>query len=264
MNIGVCLKRVPDSETRIRINGDGSGIATDDVKWIVNPYDEYALEAALQMKEAKLASSVVILTVGDAESEKQIKDGLARGADSAIRLDDPAFAGSDALGYARVLAAAAKKADIGLLLCGRSAIDGDSSQVPAMVAELLGWPQVTVVEGLELADGKLTCHRAMGGGNVDVVSAPLPAVVTCDKGLNTPRFASLRGIMMAKKKKVTVWGAGDIGVDASQVGAGAANVVESDYALPPARPSGRIIDGDSAEAKAKELVRLLREEAKVI
>jgi electron transfer flavoprotein beta subunit len=264
VKIGVCLKQVPASDTRIKVNADGSGIVTDEVKWEVNPYDEFALEAALLLKEAGKASEVVILTLGGADSEQRIKDGLARGADSAVRLDDPCFAGSDSLGVARVLAAATQKAEIGLVLCGKQAIDGDSSQVPAMIAEFLDWPQITDINSLELDGTTVRAHRAAGAGNKDVIEATLPVVLSCDKGLNTPRFASLRGIMMAKRKKIEVWGAADLGVDTSQVGAGAAMLVEQGLNLPPARPSGRMIEGGSVGDKVNELVRLLREEAKVL
>ena len=264
MKIGVCLKQVPATDTRIKINTDSTNIVTDEVKWEVNPYDEFALEAALQLKEAGKASEVVIFTVGSADSEQRIKDGLARGADSAVRLDDASFAGSDALGIARVLAAAAKKAEVGLLLCGKQAIDGDSSQVPAMLAELLDWAQVTDISSLELEGDNVTAHRASGAGNKAVIQVKLPAVLSCDKGLNTPRFASLRGIMMAKRKKIDVWSAGDLGVDGSTVGAGAALLVEKSLNLPPERPAGRMIEGGDVNAKVNELVRLLREEAKVL
>jgi electron transfer flavoprotein beta subunit len=202
--------------------------------------------------------------VGGADSEQRIKDGLARGADSAVRLDDPAFAGSDALGIARILAAAAKKAGVGLLLCGKQAIDGDSSQVPGMVAELLDWPQITDISNLDLDGDSARAHRAAGAGNKDVIQATLPVVLSCDKGLNTPRFASLRGIMMAKRKKIEVWGAEDLGVDPGSVGAVAALLVEQSMSLPPSRPSGRMIEGASVGEKVNELVRLLREEAKVL
>ncbi len=264
MKIGVCLKQVPASDTRIKVNAEGTGIVTDEIKWEVNPYDEFALEAALQLKEAGKATEVVILTVGEAASEQRIKDGLARGADSAIRLDDPAFSGSDSLGIARVLAAAVNKAEVGLVLCGKQAIDGDSSQVPAMMAELLNWPQITDISQLDVDGSTVRAQRAAGAGNKDVIEATLPVVLSCDKGLNTPRFASLRGIMMAKRKKIEVWNAADLGVDSAQVGEGAAVLVELGLSLPPARPSGRMIEGGSVGEKVNELVRLLREEAKVL
>jgi len=222
------------------------------------------LEAALLLKEASKASEVVILTVGGADSDQRIKDGLARGADSAVRLDDPSFAGSDSLGIARILAAGIKKAECGLVLCGKQAVDGDSSQVPAMMAEFLDWAQVTNISNLEVEGDMATTHRAAGAGNKAVIQTSLPAILSCDKGLNTPRFASLRGIKMAKRKKIDVWGAGDLGLDASQVGAGAAMMVEEGMTLPPERPAGRMIEGGSIGEKVNQLVQLLREEAKVL
>jgi electron transfer flavoprotein beta subunit len=264
VKIGVCLKQVPATDSRIQINGDASGIVTQDVKWEINPYDEFALEAALQLLDAGVASDVVIVTAGDKSCEQRIRDGLARGAKEAIRLEDAAFEGSDALGTARILAAALKSAGVDLVLCGKQAVDDDASQLPAMIAEILDCAQICVVDDLNVEGTKVTARRSMAGGTSHVVSAELPAVITCDKGLNTPRFSSLKGIMMAKRKKITVMGAGDIGLDPSTVGAGAALVKESSFSLPPARPSGRIIEGDSVEGKVKELVRLLRDEAKVI
>lgn len=266
MNIAVLLKQVPDTDARIKPTADGSGIETDGIKYIINPYDEFALEAALQMKDAKIAKDVTVITLGDKGTEKQIKDALARGATASVRVDDADFAGSDSLGIARALAAAVSKSGATLVLAGKQAIDGDSSQVPAMVAELLGWAQISVVNELSLEGDNVTAARVMGGGSVDVVSAKLPAVVTCEKGLNNPRFASMKGIMMAKRaiKKLSVWSAEDLGLDASQVGSAGALVEESGFSSPPARPSGRILDAGSPEATVAELVKLLREEAKVI
>lgn len=264
MHIGVCLKQVPESDKTPKVADDGSGVTfPDDTKWIPNPYDEFALEAALQLKDAKVASKVTVFSVGGADADARIKDGLARGADAAVRLDDASFAGSDALGVARILAAALKSEGVSLVFCGKQAIDSDQSQVPAMVAELLGWPQIYVVDSVAVEGETVTATRSMGGGTSHVVQAPLPAVVTCDKGLNDPRFASLKGIMMAKRKKIAVKDAGALGIDGG-VGAGGAAVSVSSWSAPAARPAGRFIEGDSPAAKVQELVRLLREEAKVI
>jgi len=264
VNIAVCVKQVPDTDARIKPTADGSGIDTDGIKYITNPYDEIALEAALQLKDAKIASSVIVMTVGAVSTEKQIKDALARGADSAVRIDGPGLAGSDSMGVARALAAAAQKSDARLVLCGKQAIDGDRSQVPAMVAEFLGCGLISVVNELSVEGDTVTAARVMGGGSVDVVTTGLPAVVTCEKGLNNPRFASMKGIMMAKRKKIAVWGIEDLGLDAAQVGSSGALVEETGYAAPPSRPSGRVLDAGSPEATVAELVKLLREEAKVI
>jgi len=264
VKIGVCLKQVPATDSRIKINESQTGIVTDEIKWEVNPYDEFALEAALQLKEQGKASEVIVFSMGGDDVEARIKDGLARGADTAVRLHDEAFVGSDSLGVARVLAAAAAKAEVGLLLCGKQAVDNDCAQVPGMTAEFLGWPQAVDISHLELDGETISAHRDVGGGKKFSLQASLPAVLSCDKGMNTPRFASLKGIMMAKRKPITVWGAADLGLDASKVGAAGAVVQESQFAPPPQRPAGRIIEGESVSQKVDELVRLLREEAKVL
>lgn len=267
MKIGVCLKQVPDSELRVKINADRSGIVPDDIKWTINPYDEFALEAALQLKQAGKADSIVIISMGDKGAEARIKDAIARGikvGTEAIRLHDDAFAGSDALGTARILAAAIKKAEVDLVLCGKVAIDNDNMQVPAMIAELNGCAQITVVDKLDVEGGSVTANRVQGGGAVDTVQASLPAVVTCEKGLNTPRFASLPGIMKAKRAKIAVWGAADLGIDPSTVGAAGALVETGEWSLPPERPAGRLIEGADAAEQVKNLVAALRDEAKVV
>ncbi len=263
MIIGVCIKQVPATDTRIRINAEATAILTDDVKFEINPYDEYALEEALRLKQAGKATEVVTFTVGGADADARIRDGLARGADRAVRIDDPALAGSDSLGLARALAAALTAEGVGLVLAGRQAVDGDSSTIPAMIAELMGAAQVSWVDKFEMDGEAFTAQRAAGGGMREVVAGRLPAVVSCDKGLNTPRYATLPGILKAKSKKIAVVGIAELGLSANRVGAGAALVTFSNMGPPPQRPAGRILSGDNATAVA-ELVRLLRDEAKVI
>jgi electron transfer flavoprotein beta subunit len=263
VKIGVCLKQVPATDTRIKIKDPESGVDTAGVKWEINPYDEFALEEALRLKDAKKATKVILFTVGGKDSEQKIREGLARGADGAVRIDDPALAGSDSLGIARALAAALKAEGVDLVLTGKQAVDGDRSQVPAMLAELLDWPQILDLAKLEIDGTSVKGWRNAGGGSRDVVATSLPVVLSADKELNEPRYASLRGIMMAKRKKIAVKGLGDLGLTADQVGAGAAQVVENSWSLPPQRVGVQMIDGDGAAA-AHELVRLLREDAKVI
>ena len=267
MKIGVCIKRVPATDTRIKISDPSSGVDLSDVTWKVNPYDEFAIEQALQYREAGVASEVVLLTVDGAAADAQIREGLARGkrgkdAGKAIRLDDPSFEGSDALGIARILAAAAKKEGLGLILMGKQAVDGDSALVPAMLAELLGWPQVLEVDQIEVSGDTIKAWRPAGGGKREIVEVSAPAVISCDKGLNAVRYPTLPGIMMAKKKPIEVLGAAELGIS-DGVGSAGAVVSESNWSLPPARPAGRVLEGDTT-AVVKELVQLLREEAKVI
>ncbi len=263
MKIGVCLKQVPATDTRIRINADATAILTDDVKFEINAYDDFALEEGLRLKQAGLATEVITFTVAGADADPRIRDGLARGADRAVRIDDPGLAGSDSLGIARVLAAALTAEGVGLVLAGRQAVDGDSTAVPAMIAELMGIAQVSWVDKLTIEGGAFTANRAAGGGVREVVAGKLPAVVSCDKGLNQPRYATLPGIMKAKAKPLVVKTLADLGVDAASVGASAALVTHTAMGAPPARPAGRILSGDAQSAVA-ELVRLLRNEAKVI
>ena len=258
MNIVVCLKQVPDTETKVQIQ-DGTSLKPDGVTFIPNPYDEYAIEEALRIKDAQGESTVTLLTIAGiaGKPEEALRTGLAMGVDKAVLLKDDAFASLDALGTAKVLAAAIQKIGFDLVLCGKQAIDLDQHQVPARLAEALGVPQACVVTKLEIADGKLTAHRQIEGGS-EVVEVPLPAVVSAQKGLNEPRYASLKGIMQAKKKPMDTWGLSDLGnVDV------APKVEIVEMRSPPERPAGRKIEGEPEE-QVKELVRLLREEAKVI
>ena len=263
MKIGVCIKQVPATDTRVKVNDSATGIVTADVKWEMGAYEEFGLEEAIKLKEAGLASEVVVVSLGGPDTEPRMRDALARGADRGVRLDDPAFAGSDSLGVARILASTARQQGFGLVFTGKQAGDLDNGQVPAMMAELLDWPQVLVVDKLEIEGGAFKAWRAVAGGARDIVAGTLPAVISCTKGLNTPRYATLKGIMMAKRKKIEVLGAAAIGLDAGSVGAGAAVVAEVNYALPPERKGGQVLTGDNATV-VKELVRLLREEAKVL
>ena len=259
MKIGVLLKQVPDTETKIRVAGNG--IDEGDVKWIINPYDEYAVEQALRLQDAE-GGEVVIITLGPARSVDAARTALAMGADRAVVLDDPGFAGSDAYGVGKALAAVVEKEGIEIVFTGRQAIDGDNNQVPQIVAAALGWPHVTWINGFEKGDGHATVRRPVGGGAVEVVKVSLPAVFTCSKGLNEPRYASLPGIMKAKRKPVSGYSPADLGVE-DVVGADNALVSYSDYHLPPGRPAGRILQGELTD-QVRELVRLLREEAKVL
>jgi electron transfer flavoprotein beta subunit len=262
VDIVVLLKQVPDTETLIRIADDKTSIRTEDVKWVINPYDELAVEEALRIKE-KDGGKVTILTVGPERAVESIRTALAMGADEGILIDDPAARGSDALGTAKMLAAALKKTGYDLIIAGQRAVDDDGYQVPSAVAELLEIPQIAMVIKEEIADGKITCERTVEGGTM-VVEADLPALFTTQRGINEPRYASLPGIMKAKKKPLTNMTLADLGVGAGEVGEAQAKCKIHDMSFPQERVSGKIIEGETAEAKAAELVRLLAEEAKVI
>jgi len=260
MKVIVCLKQVPDTETRIRIALEGNAIMDAEVaNWIVSPYDEFAIEEALRIKEAK-GGEVVLISVGPDRAQSALRNGLAMGADSALHLKDLAFDATDTLGTARALAAAIRTlAPFDLVLTGQQGVGGDHSQIPGLLAELLDLPQVTVAVKIELQDGKAVVQREIEGAH-ETWETSLPAVISAQKGLNEPRYASLKGIMAAKKKTIQV-------VDAAALGLGAealkpkAKVVAME--LPAARPAVKMIEGDP-ETQAKELIRLLHEEANVI
>ena len=259
MKIVVCVKQVPDTETRVRIAPEGNAIVEGDVNWIVSPYDEFAIEEALRIKEAK-GGEVVLVTVGPDRAQAALRTGLAMGADSAVHVKDAALDATDALGTARALGAAVRSlAPFDLVLCGQQGVGGDHSQVPGMLAELLDLPQVTVAVKITIGDGQATVEREIEGGR-ETWETPLPALVSAQKGLNEPRYASLKGIMAAKKKPVQVLDLAALGLDAAAV---APKVTVVAMELPPSRPPVRMIEGDP-DTQAKELVRLLHEEAKVI
>jgi electron transfer flavoprotein beta subunit len=258
------MKQVPDTEAQIRVKPDGSGIVDSDIKFVMNPYDEYGVEEALLLKE-KFGGTVTIVCLGPERAVEAIRTGLAMGVDKAVHLDDPAFEGGDAFSTAKALAAAIKGMEYDLIFCGKQAIDDDLAQVGPALAEMLGIPQIVVVTKVEVSeDGKKAkVNRQIIGGE-EIIEVPLPAVLTAQKGLNEPRYASLPGIMKAKKKEIKSVKIADLGLDPNAVGkAGAKTQILKMYS-PPQRESGKIIEGETAEETASKLAKLLREEAKVI
>jgi electron transfer flavoprotein beta subunit len=260
MKIIVCLKQVPDTETRVKVAASGDAISEADVaNWIVSPYDEFAIEEAIRIKEAK-GGEVVLVSAGPDRAQAALRTGLAMGADAAVHVKDAALEAADTLGTARALAAAVRTlAPFDLVLCGQQGVGGDNSQIPAMLAELLDLPQVTVAVKIELQDGKAVVERESDGGR-ETWATELPAVISAQKGLNEPRYASLKGIMAAKKKPLQVRDAAGLGLDAAAL---APRVRVTALELPPPRPAVKMIEGDP-DTQAKELIRLLHEEAKVI
>ncbi len=261
MNVVVLIKRVPDTETKIQVK-DGK-VVTEGISWIISPYDEYGVEEALRLIE-KNGGKVTLLCLGPEEAKETIRKGLALGADSAIHLNDPAFLRGDASTTAKVLAAALKKMEFDLVLAGKQAVDEDNTQVGVRVAQLLNLPEVNSVIKIDLSEDKKSAKLMREvDGDRDIAETSLPAVITTQQGLNEPRYPSLKGIMGAKKKPITDWKAADIGIDPATVGAAGAKLEVVRLDPPPSRPPGKIVPGEPAAA-AKELVRLLHEEAKVI
>lgn len=264
MDILVCMKQVPDTETKIQINAEGTGIVTDGIKYVMNPYDEFAVEEALRIKE-KLGGTVTIVSMGPQRATEAIRTGLAMGADKGVHLNDPAFEGADSYATAKALAAAIKPLSCDIILCGKQAVDEDNAQVYAALAEMLDIPHASVVTKLEIADdGKsATAEREVEGGAKEVIQTPLPALIAAQKGLNEPRYASLPGIMKAKKKPIDAVDVAASGLSADEVGVKGSKLKTTKFSLPPERAAGKILEGEPEEVSA-QVVKLLREEAKVI
>jgi len=254
MKIGVCIKQVPDTATKIQAKADGSGVSEDNAKYIMSPYDEFAVEEALRTKEKQAGSEVIVFSVGPKKCQEALRTALAMGADRAVHVNSEGTP-LDSLGIAKQLSAQLKAEGVELVFTGRVASDLDHAQVSQMVAELLGWPHVTSVSKFELsADGKKAkAERDIDGGAKEVWEVELPGLFAATKGLNEPRYASLKGIMSAKTKPLKEMAAEKV----------PPVVMMSNYKNPPSRQAGKVFKDDPAKA-VKEVVRLLREEAKVI
>lgn len=263
MNSIICLKQVPDTEAQLKVKSDAIG--TEGVKFIINPYDEYAIEEALQQKEKGGAGEVTLVCLGPDRCVESIRTGLAMGADKAVHLDDPAFDGSDALATAKALSEQIKKMDYNIIFCGKQAIDDDQAQVGVALAEHLDLPHASLVTKVEVADDKksVKVNRQIVGGE-EILELPLPCIITAQKGLNEPRYASLPGIMKAKKKPLSSVKAADLGLDATAVGAAGSKTKSGNFSAPASRTAAIIITGESPEEKAANLAKALREEAKAI
>jgi len=252
VNSAVIMKQVPDSEALIKLAPDGTGYVKEGVKFVMNPYDEFGVEEALKIKESAGSGEVTIISLGSERAVEAIRTGLAMGADKGVLLN----AGEGyacALGVANALAEELKAGDYKIIFCGKQAIDDDMAQIGPMVAELMDIPCVTVVTAVEISGDKAVCTREIEGGK-EIVEVALPAVIACQKGLNEPRYASLPGIMKAKKKPM----------EQKDISLGDAKAQIVKWEAPPERPPGRTIEGDDPAAKAAALVKALREEAKVI
>lgn len=249
MKIVVCIKRTPDTETKIRLGPDGTSIDSEGVKFIISPYDEFAIEAALQLKEALGSGEVVLMSMGGDGTPETLRQGLAMGADEAIHLKgDPSL---DGLATAKALAGELEGVGASLILFGMKGADMDQQQVGPMAATLMGLPCVTAVSDFDLEGETLTCRREVEGGT-EILEMDLPAVITLTKGKYEPRYASLKGIMAAKRKPL----------EDRDTSAGESRLIVRVLSYPPERPAGKIV-GEGPDA-ASELVRLLREEAKAL
>lgn len=262
MNIFVCIKQVPDTETKVTPNGDGSFIETSSIKWIMNPYDEFAVEQALLLKAAEAGSTVTVVRVGATHDTEALRTALAMGADEAILVESDD--NLDSFRTAKALKGAIEKSGKtpDVIFTGKQAIDTDCLQVPQVLAAMMELPSVSVVVGFEHSGGKFTLKREIEGGATEVYEVDGPCIVACNKGLNTPRYASLPGIMKAKRKPLAQHSLADVGVtDGDQ------KVKYSNFQLPPEKPPGKkfdAMDESNQQQVVNEVVQLLRNEAKVI
>lgn len=258
MKIFVCIKQVPDTETKIKISPDASSIDTAGIKWVINPYDEYAIEEAVKYREANAGAQVFVLSVGpNKRVSESLRTALAMGADEGIVVNAPE--NIDCYSTARALAEVIKaEGGADLIFTGKLAIDDNASSVSQMLAEFLGAPHATVVSKFAISPEGVTVERDIEGGAKEVLSMKAPAVVGANKGLNTPRYASLPGIMKAKKKVLKEIEFASLNIPASDL-----KVKYSQLSLPAEKPAVKMIAGDSGHQVA-ELVKLLRDEAKVL
>lgn len=258
MKLFVCVKQVPDTDTRIKLLGDASSIDPAGVKWIANPYDLYAIEEAIKIREANPGTVVCVLTLGPKPRANEVLvTALAMGADDAILINSSQIL--DANQTAKALAEAIKSEGGGqLILMGKSSSDLNQSSVPQMLAHYLGMPHTTVVSRLQFSPESIVVDRDSDGGAKEIVQLRLPAVIAASKGLNTPRYTSLPGIMKAKKKVIKEIDILTLGISAAEL-----KVKYSSLTLPPEKPAAKILAGDPA-AQIQQLVKLLRDEAKVL
>jgi electron transfer flavoprotein beta subunit len=262
MNIFVCVKQVPDTETKVQPNGDGTFIETNSIKWIMNPYDEFAVEQALLIKAANAGANVTVLRVGGVKDTEALRTAMAMGADDAILVE--AEDNLDSYSIAKSLKGAIEKSgkQPSLVLCGKQAIDDDCLQVPQILAEMMNLPSVAVIVGFEQSGDTVKVKREVEGGALEVYELKTPCVLATNKGINTPRYASLPGIMKAKKKPLQQLTLADVGVSADD-----RRVKYSGFQLPPEKPAGKKFDAMDEAKQASvvaEVVGLLRNEAKVI
>lgn len=258
MIVFVCIKQVPDTETRIKLTSDSQQIDTSGIKWIINPYDEFAVEEAIRFKEKNSAARVTAVTIGPkSRVNNALLTAMAMGADDSILIDTEMEL--DSLTAAKALAAAIKKeGEFALIYGGKLAIDGNVAAVPQMLAELLDIPHVSVVSKMDYETGSVTAEREVEGGTKEIYTVKLPAMIAANKGLNKPRFASLPGIMKAKKKPIVEIALSDLGISNDGV-----KVKYTNFALPNERPPCKMITGEPQQ-QVDELVSLLQTEAKLL
>ena len=263
MKIIVCIKQVLDTGAKIEMQGEK--VVASGSPYIINPYDEFALEEAIRIKSALPDSEITVFSLGPESVEETLKRALAMGADHAIHILDPLFDGLDNSLIAKVLAKAIQKNSFDLVLCGRQAVDDDMAQVGPALAVLLEIPFITIVTKIQFSENFQTADitRQIEGGSEIQKNRSLPFLVTCQKGLNEPRFPSLKGIMAAKKKEIQKIAASDLQLDAKFLDPHNNKLQEIKLSLPPERKNGNILEG-TVEDIIKQFVVIIREEEKIV
>jgi electron transfer flavoprotein beta subunit len=262
LNVVVCIKQVPDTEQPIRVKPDGSGIEEQGINWILNYYDEHAVEEALRIRE-KVGGTVTVICVGTQRATEAVRTALAMGADEGILVADPVLNGSDHLSIARVLSKVVGTLQWDLVLCGRLATDDNASVVGAALAEYLASPQATAISKLEPRNGAAVVEREFEGG-AQMLEVALPAVFTVERTINEPRYPTLPGIMKAKRKEIKTLTITELGLTEADVGASAARASLVRFAPPPKRQAGEVVTPDGPHEAARLIVRFLQDTAKVI
>ncbi|PWK05035.1 electron transfer flavoprotein subunit beta/FixA family protein [Tumebacillus permanentifrigoris] len=255
MNIFVALKQTFDTEEKIVV--ENGAVKEDGVRFVLNPYDEYAVEEAIKLRD-EFGGQVTVVTIGPDRAQEALRTALAMGADDAVHISDESLFG-DEFTVSNVLASYFKGKEFDIILTGNQAVDSGSGQTAVRLAELLNIAHISTITKLEISGTDVVAHRD-AEGDLEVVGAKLPVLVTCQQGLNDPRYPSLIGIRKANKKPLDTPAAGDLGVDGASIGAKA--TVQETF-LPAAKAAGRILDGDNA-GRVQELVNLLQNEAKVL
>ena len=263
MQILALIKQVPDTSVSLKINAGGTDIEYRDIPWVINPYDEYAVEEAMRIKE-RHGGNVTVVSIGPDRTADIIRSSLAMGADEGIHIKDAVFNGADAYSTAFILSKTSSLAGCDIILAGKQAVDDGWGQVGAALAEILNIPSVSSILKLEISEDKknATATREIDEG-LEMVEVPLPALFTVQQGINKPRYASLPGIMKAKKKEIRILDAGALGISPKEIGVDASRIELRKLSYPPERKKGKVLQGDSKTATNK-LVNLLRNEAKVI
>jgi len=254
MNIIVCIKQVP-ATTQVKINPETNTLIREGVESIINPFDENAIETALQLKE-KHGGKVTVITMGPPQAAQALRDAIALGIDDVILLSDRAFAGSDTWATSYTLASAIRKiGQFDIVICGKQAIDGDTAQVGPGVGEFLQIPQVTFAVGIEMNDGVMKVNRLLEDTN-EVVRVKLPALITVVKQINTPRMPSFKGKIKAKSATITTWGAKDLNADENNIGLKGSPTSVVKIFTPPPKGGGEVLSGSVDEAVEKLVTKL--------